>query len=139
MANEIIVINYKEIVEEIEKEILQIRDGLLTNGDSNISDQIKFIKNIVVRDEQGFLKKKSAFEDLHTVYIVVKFSSGSINFGTSISPISLICVGTANKVKPIQILMSVFTSTFTTKKLGKGQNTIENFTVLNDYNIDNNH
>lgn len=112
-----VIINYKEIIKGISDQIHAVWNALSVSADSNIADEIKNIKNIEISDEQNFVKKENILADQSKIYIVVKFGAGSINFGSSVCPISLMCLGTANKIKPIQLLMSVFASSWTTKNV----------------------
>lgn len=116
-----VVINYVEIIRAIEKEILGIWYALQESQDENVKKEISNIKNIEVSDEQSFNKKRNEDKvEKGTVYIVVRFSAGSINYGSSVTPISLLVIGTANKVKPTQLLLGVFSSSWTTKLLCQG-------------------
>lgn len=112
-----VIINYKEIIKGISNQIHAVWSALSVSADSNIANEIKNIKNIEISDEQNFVKKENILADQSKIYVVVKFGAGSINFGSSVCPISLMCLGTANKIKPIQLLMSVFASSWTTKNV----------------------
>lgn len=113
-----VIINYKTIIECIASQIKSVWETL--SVDTAYKEQMSFIKNIEVSDEQNFLRKQNTIQEQGTLYIVVKFGAGSINFGSSVCPVSLMCMGTANRIKPTQLLMSVFASFWTTKNLQNG-------------------
>lgn len=123
MAEAKIVINYEQIIKALGAELQDVYFAL-ANLDPDVEEnkaileQVKSIKAIEISDEQSFVRKDKEKKMLKgTLYVVVKFSPGATNFGSSVSPISLLCVGTANQVKPAQILLGVFSSTWTTKNL----------------------
>lgn len=126
MAEPKIVVNYKEIIESIGQELQDVWYGLKSldsrvEENQKIIELISNIKTIEISDEQNFVKKRQAKSLLQgTLYIVVRFGAGATNYGSSVSPISLYCVGTANKVQPAQLLLSAFVSTWTTKNLSQG-------------------
>lgn len=116
-----VVINYANIIRAVGEEFQNVWYALKDSDDEGIVSQITNIKKIEVSDEQSFNKKKGESKiEKGTVYIVVRFGSGSINYGSSVTPISLYVMGTANKVKPTQLLLSVFASVWTTKNLCQG-------------------
>ena len=118
MAQAKVVVNYIEIIQAIGEQFQSVWYALKSSENEDILNQIKNIKAIEVSDEQSFNKKRDENKiDKGTVYIVAKFGSGSINYGSSVTPITLLCIGTANKVKPTQLLLSVFASAWTTKNL----------------------
>lgn len=129
MADVKIVINYEQIIKSLGEELQDVYYALLgldtddeETGAANqaIIGQIKNIKAIEIADEQNFVRKDREKKLLKgTLYVTVRFSPGATNFGSSVSPISLYCVGTANQVKPAQILLGVFASTWTTKNLSQ--------------------
>ena len=115
-----IVINYIDIIQAIGEQIQQVWYALQESDKEEIIREISNIKKIEVSDEQSFNKKRSENKvEKGAVYVVVRFGSGSINYGSSLTPISLYVMGTANKVKPTQILLSVFASAWTTKALAQ--------------------
>lgn len=116
-----IVVDYIQIIEYIAKQLQVVFEALSQSSDETVAKQIAEIKSIEVTDEQSFIKKeKDNLLRNGSIYIAVRFGSGSINYGSSLTPISLYCIGTANKVKPVQLLLSVFASEWTTKNLGQG-------------------
>ena len=116
-----VVINYIDIIKLVGEQIQAVWYGLQESQDEGILKEISNIKKIEVSDEQSFNKKRNESKiEKGTVYVVVRFGSGSINYGSSVTPISLYVMGTANKVKPTQLLLSVFASAWTTKNLGEG-------------------
>ena len=123
MSEAQIVVNYEQIIRAIGNELQDVYFALSSLDpdvaeNKPILEQIKNIKAIEISDEQNFVRKDREKKTLKgTLYIVVRFSPGATNFGSSVSPISLMCVGTANQVKPAQILLGVFASTWTTKNL----------------------
>ena len=123
MAETKIVVNYEQIIQKIGEELQDVWRGLKDlEGDetAEIRKQISNIKAIEISDEQSFVKKEKTEKLLQgTLYIAIKFGPGATNYGSSVSPISLYCVGTANKVKPAQILLGVFASSWTTKNLSQ--------------------
>ena len=112
-----VIIDYKGIIQKISSQINMIWEDLSVSADPSIQNEIKNIKQIEVSDEQNFVRKQDIVAEQGIVYIVVKFGVGSINFGSSVCPVTLLCMGTANKIKPVQLLMSVFASYWTTKNL----------------------
>ena len=121
MAQAEVVVNYIEIIQSIGEELQNVWYALKETSNEEILDEIKNIKKIEVSDEQSFNKKKNENKiEKGTIYVVVRFGSGSINYGSSVTPISLYAIGTANKVKPTQFLLSVFASAWTTKNLSQG-------------------
>lgn len=119
-----VIVNYESIIKSLGEEIQDVWYGLKTlEGDSfkDIVDAISNIKSIEISDEQSFVRKREERKTLQsTLYIVVKFGAGGINYGSSVVPVTLLCVGTANKVKPAQYLLGVFSSQWTTKNLSQG-------------------
>ena len=116
-----VVINYVNIIQAIGDQIQNVWYALKDSEDEGIVNEISNIKKIEVSDEQSFNKKKGESKiEKGTAYIVARFGSGSINYGSSVTPISLYVMGTANKVKPTQLLLSVFSSVWTTKNLCQG-------------------
>ena len=120
-----IVINYEQIVNAIGEELQDVFYALASLDDDDegkaIANQMKSIKAIEIADEQNFVRKSREKKLLQgTLYVVVKFSPGATNFGSSVSPIMLMCVGTANQVKPAQMLLGAFASSWTTKNLCQG-------------------
>lgn len=121
MAEANIVVNYIEIIQAIGEQIQSVWFALKDTENEEIKEEIKNIKAIEVSDEQSFNKKRNENKiDRGTIYIVAKFGSGSTNFGSSVTPITLLAIGTANKVKPAQLLLGVFASAWTTKNLNQG-------------------
>lgn len=113
-----IVINYEEIIGHIAQEIQYIWKSLAEDNES--SSLISAIKSIEVSDEQHFRKQESNRKLRRgTVYLIVRFSSGSINYASSVTPISVYGLGVANQVKPVQLLLGTFASYWTTKNLSQ--------------------
>ena len=112
-----VIVNYKSIIECISSQIDTVWKELARSADENTQKEMSNIKGIEISDEQNFMRKQDVLGEQGIVYIVVKFGAGSINFGSSVCPVSLMCMGTANKIKPVQLLMSVFASFWTTKNL----------------------
>ena len=124
MSEANVVINYESVIQAIGEEFQDIWHALQDLDDSEQNKEIKKIisniKVIEISDEQSFIPKRRDRKLLQgTLYVVVRFGSGAINYANSVTPISLYCVGTANKVKPAQLLLSVFASTWTTKNLAQ--------------------
>ena len=118
-----VIINYAHIVEIIGEQLQVVWDALKETN----PDLIGAVKGIEVSDEQSFNKKQDEQKlEQGFVYIVVRFGAGSINYGSSVTPISLYVLGTANKVKPTQLLLSVFASSWTTKNLGQDLEVVDN-------------
>lgn len=114
-----VVIKYETIIQTIGNQFRSVWNALMNSAD--YKDEIKFVKNIEISDEQNFITKRDkGMIEPGTIYIVVKFGIGSINYGSSVAPITLMCLGTANLVKPSQLLFGVFASSWTTKYLGEG-------------------
>ena len=136
MSEAKIVINYEEIIQSIGEEFQDIWYALQDIDDDDIKKQISFIKSIEISDEQSFIKKRESENLLQgTLYIAIKFGSGATNYGSSVTPISLYCVGTANKVKPAQILLGVFASSWTTKNMSQGLTNTETGESLEDKQV----
>lgn len=115
-----VIINYESIVQAIGKQFQDIWNALIETEDDGIKKLISNIKSIEISDEQSFVSKRKKQALLQgTLYVAVRFGSGSINYANSVTPISLYCVGTANKVKPAQLILGVFVSTWTTKNLAQ--------------------
>lgn len=142
-----VVINYTDIITYISKEIEHIWQELSSSKDVEITSLIANIKKIEVSDEQYFRKQeKNRTLRRGTVYLIVRFSAGSINYGSSVTPISIYGLGVANQVKPVQLLLGTFASYWTTKNLGEGlasqaenmlqvwntPEVVSNFNVLDD-------
>lgn len=117
MSNSDVIIQYNEILEAIEIQFQAVLEILRSSDKEDVRTEASRIKNIVVSDEQQFIKKHQAKLQLGNIYIVVKFGAGSINYASSVCPVSLMCMGTANEVKPAQLLLSVFSSSWTTKNM----------------------
>lgn len=115
-----IVINYNKVIECIGEQLQSVWYALKQSGNQEILDTINTITRIDVSDEQSFnIKRGNSQLEKGALYIVVKFGNGPINYATSVAPISLLTLGTANKVRPAQLLLSVFSSTWTTKNLNQ--------------------
>lgn len=135
MADELIVLNYGQIINAIGDELQVVWRALKENAST--AEMMENIKSIEISDEQSFIRKDKEQRLLKgTVYVVVKFGSGSINFGSSVTPITIMCVGTANKIRPTQLLLGTFASQWTTKNMSEGQlqvwNTPEVITNFNE-------
>lgn len=115
------VLRYQEIINYIGNQIQHVWQSLSTDGSDEIKQLMSTIKSIDVSDEQYFRKQENDRKLRRgTVYLVVRFSSGSINFASSVTPISIYSLGVANQVKPVQVLLGTFASYWTTKQLGEG-------------------
>ena len=112
-----VIIDYEQIISRIGFEIQNVWEKLVEDKNTLMES----IKSIEISDEQYF-RKQEANRNLKrgTVYLVVRFSSGAINYGASVVPISIYGLGVANQVKPVQFLLSVFASEWTTKNLAQG-------------------
>lgn len=120
MSEAEVIINYESIVQAIGKQFQDIWNALIETEDDGIKKLISNITSIEISDEQSFVSKRKKQALLQgTLYVAVRFGSGSINYANSVTPISLYCVGTANKVKPAQLILGVFVSTWTTKNLAQ--------------------
>ena len=115
------VVNYKQIIAAIGFQVQKIWTDLSASSDPEIASQMEFVKQIEISDEQMFVKKRDDKKlRAGTLYIIVKFGKGSTNFGSSAAPVSLTCLGVANKVRPAQLILGSFASTWTTKNLNQG-------------------
>lgn len=120
MSEAEVIINYESIVKAIGNQFQDIWSALSETEDDGIKKMISNITSIEISDEQSFVSKRKKQALLQgTLYIAVRFGSGAINYANSVTPISLYCVGTANKVKPAQLILGVFVSTWTTKNLAQ--------------------
>lgn len=116
-----IVVKYEEIVKAIGEQINAVLQQLKVINNQGLREEMNGISKIEISDEQSYNKKRKESQLFDTtVYIVVKFGSGSVVHGSSVIPISLLCMGVANKVKPLQLLLSIFASTWNTKNLCQG-------------------
>lgn len=115
------VINYEDIITYISEEIQYVWKELVASEDESVANLISNIKGIIVSDEQ-FFRKQEANRALRrgTVYLIVRFSAGSINYASSVTPVSIYGLGVANQVKPVQLLLGTFASYWTTKNLRDG-------------------
>ena len=113
-----VIIDYSKIISYISQEIQLIWQGMMDEGSDEVKTLISSIKSIEVSDEQYF-RTQEANRKLRrgTVYLVVRFSSGSINFASSVTPVSIYGLGVANQVKPVQLLLGTFASYWTTKNM----------------------
>lgn len=113
-----IVINYDEIIYALGEQIQAVWSALKNSDNEEIVREISNIKKIEISDEQNFITRENQNTlEKGTLYIVVKFGIGATNYGSSVAPVSLYCLGTENKVRPSQFLLGVFASTWTTKAL----------------------
>lgn len=129
-----VVIDYGKILNAIGQEFQKVWEDLVSSSDQNVQEIISNVKSIEVSDEQYFRKQESSRTLRRgTVYLVVRFSAGSINYGSSVTPISVYGLGVANQVKPVQLLLSHFSSTWTTLNLGQGLE-IEEENILQVWN-----
>ena len=120
MSEAEVIINYDSIVQAIGNQFQDVWSALREMEDDGIKNLISNITSIEISDEQSFVSKRKKQALLQgTLYIAVRFGSGAINYANSVTPISLYCVGTANKVKPAQLILGVFVSTWTTKNLAQ--------------------
>lgn len=121
MANANIVVNYQDLIQAIGTQLQDVWAGLKESSDENVRKEIANIKSIEISDEQSYIKKKDQrVLEQGSVYVVIRFGVGSMNFGSTVAPVSLYCIGTANKVKPVQYLLGTFASTWSTKSLLQG-------------------
>lgn len=113
-----VIIDYQKIVNYIGKEIQHVWDELVVNGSDEIKTLVSAIKSIEISDEQFFRKQESNRKLRRgTVYLVVRFSAGAINYASSVTPVSIYGLGVANQVKPVQVLLGTFASYWTTKNV----------------------
>jgi len=112
-------IDYIAVVNSIRKQIKDLQKYIIDNDEydsnpyfSKISPLIKDI-NFYVNDEQSMIKSKDKLDN-NGVYVAVRFGRASINFGSSLCAVSLIILGTANKIKPTQLFFAAFASRYTT-------------------------
>lgn len=121
MPDSKVILNYEDIIDYIGEELRYILQELISNEDKAISSLISNIKSIEISDEQHY-KKQQANKQLNrgTVYLVVRFRSGPINFASSVTPIAIYALGVANQVKPVQLLLGTFASFWTTKNMLQG-------------------
>ena len=118
------VLQYEAVISAISYQLQSVWSDLISLNDPTTTKELSVIKGIEVSDEQHFVEAKDNNKLKNgTVYVVVKFGAGPINYGSTVAPISLTCLGTANKVKPVQLLLSVFASTWTTKNLKADEDT----------------
>ena len=115
-----VIINYNTIINSIKEQIETVWNTLMSSEDNTVANEIKKIKNIIVTDEQNFVKKQNVVLEQGYLFIVVKFGAGSINYASSVAPVTLTVMGTANEIKPSQLLLGVFASFWTTKNLSQG-------------------
>ena len=107
-----VIINYQEIVSYIATELEYVWQQLASSEDEAISALIE------VSDEQHFRRQEgNRALKKGTVYIVVRFSGGAINYASSVTPVSVYALGVANQVKPVQLLLGTFASFWTTKNM----------------------
>lgn len=124
-----IILDYGNIIDSISIELNSIWRELSSipktdpnyKNYENVVPLMQIIKAIEVSDEELYVKKRenNALNN-GTLYVVVKFNPGPINFASSVVPIALICLGTENKIRPAQLLLGVFASEWTTKNLCQG-------------------
>lgn len=113
-------IDVEKIVGAISEQFQTIYNELSSDPAlADYKEQIKQIQTITVLDEQSFTYRKEQL-DTKALNIVVHFGSASVNFGSSIVPISLVIMGTSNKVKPTQTLLNFFASRWNLKTLCEG-------------------
>ena len=118
-------LNYKKLVEDIRLQIERLKTKILINDSfdsasprynpyyGEISPLVSKL-NFYVADEQEFLKSQEKL-DSNGVYVAVKFGKASTNFGSSICAITLMVMGTANRVAPVQMFFSAFATEYSTK------------------------
>lgn len=66
--------------------------------------------NIILSNEQQYIKTKD--RNVNSIYIVIKFIPGSINFGQNIIPININALGEGNKIEVCQRLLLEFAQQF---------------------------
>ena len=98
-----VVIPYELIIELIREQLEIVKAG---NDDYSLID-------FVVSDEQMFTKLKD--KNPKTVYIVVRFSAASINFGQATLPLELSVIGIQNEIKNTQNFLNEFVSKYNLK------------------------
>lgn len=105
-------INYKDIIANICEQFSDFVSFLSSTTDPFYADVYDLVKGfqIEVSDEQNFVKYNAI--DNNKVYIVVKFGSASVNFGSSVCNLNLVIFGTENRVKPTQMFLSAFCSKY---------------------------
>lgn len=111
------IINYSQIIETIGAEIRTLKTEI-DNGSADFSAVKDLISGVTfyVVDEQDFVKLKDINDK--AIYIAVKFGNASTNFGGSVCPITLVILGTANKIKPAQMFMAAFCSRWSLQNFG---------------------
>ena len=107
--NENISINYAQIVKNIQDQF-----NAITSEQG--SPFAKLDGKVFVNDEQNFIKIISL--DQNAIYIVVKFSSTSVNFAATVIPITLVVFATENKIKVTQSLVSTFATKYNLDQIG---------------------
>ena len=66
--------------------------------------------NIILSNEQQYIKNKD--RNPNNIYIVVKFMSGSVNFGQTLYPVNFNALGEGNKLDVAQRLLLEYAQTF---------------------------
>lgn len=97
--------NYKDYTQGV-LDIIKEEMETIISSDPQYYGQFR----IVLSNEQQFVKESD--RDPNTIYIVVKFMSGTPFFGQIMLPININAVGEANDVEVCQRLLLEFASTF---------------------------
>lgn len=93
--------NIKKIMDIIEQQFLTVM-----NSDPEYYDKY----NIILSNEQQYVKEK--YRDKDSIYIVVKFIPGSLNFGQTLIPINFNALGEGNKLEVCQRLLLEYAQQF---------------------------
>ncbi len=130
-----IVVDYVYLFNVLEEEI-NIVLNTLKAPDSGLSPEVQKeinkIHNFSLSDEQNYIKTLSNGQK-YDLYFVVQFGVGTTNYGSSVLPIAIQCMGLPNCIKPAQILLSAFAARWTTLNLLQGETT-ENEQMLQIWN-----
>lgn len=112
-------INYKEIIDTIADEIATMTDELMSATDDYSKEMQKLLNGVkvFVNDEQDFVKPQDMGNN--SLFINVHFLESSVNFGGSVVNVNLKVLGTANKIKPAQALMTMFATRWSTLAFGE--------------------
>lgn len=113
----------KKMMEIIERQFLSIMQT-----DPDFYSQYK----IILSNEQQYIKTKD--RNPKSIYIVVKFMSGSVNFGQVLYPVNFNALGEGNKLEVAQRLLLEYAQTF---NLGEDEKWSETYTEGGTTHTDN--
>ena len=116
-------INFSEIIEKIYIQLNQVK---------GLDERFETI-NFYVDDEQTFIKRENNY-DVKSLYIVLKYGEATLNYGSSVIPLTLLIFGVGDKFELTKEFLNKFVSMFNLIKDGQYQYIYSSPYVLSNFN-----